>query len=374
MVEVAFGFAQARLSASRCGASLRKTKLSGGSRIIGPRMAVFGAVVGLLGALAIAGQAQTVTAYEQGRAAFDAHHYAEAVTLFAKAETEDGGRSDALLYEGKALTNLERYSEADSVLRQYLRRHADSSDALYMLGFVLNREDKPADSLKTYTAAARLVTPKSDDLKVVALDYVLLKDYPDAIRWMEQAVAFDPQNEEAWYGLGRCYYSQSRFPDAEKAFARALALNAQDVKAEENLGLAYEMDNHAQAAEAAYQKAVALANSDAHADEWAYLDYASFLLEHNRPADAVPLLERAVKLAPRCADCHGKLGRALASSGKPEQAIVELRQAVALAPKDPKLHFDLGRAYRAAGKMEEARAELALSAKLYGSKDSAGSQ
>lgn len=65
-------------------------------------------------------------------------------------------------------------------------------------------------------------------------------------------------------------------------------------------------------------------------------------------------------------------GRALTEVGKPDQAITELRQAVALAPKDPKLHYDLGRAYRAASRMDEARTELALSAKLYGSKDSAG--
>jgi Flp pilus assembly protein TadD len=359
------------------------------SRIIGPRMAGIFAVAGLTVSLALVsrslatlpfasltspGPPQAADAYQQGQTAFAAHRYAEAAGFFAQAETRNPGRSDALLMEAKSLANADRFAESEQALRAYLSQHAESSDATFMLGFVLNRENKPADSLKAYTQAARLATPKSDDLKVVALDYVLLDDYPDAIHWMERAVALDPRNEEAWYGLGRCYYSQSRFADAENAFRKALALNAQDVKAEANLGLAYEMDNCPNDAEHAYQAAVALANADPHTDEWPFLDYASFLLEHNRPADALPLLQRAVAVAPRCADCHGKLGRALTLSGKADAGVAELRRAVALSPKDPKLHYDLGRAYRAAGQMDRAKAEMDLSAKLYGAKDTAGPQ
>ncbi len=310
------------------------------------------------------------TPYARARAAFEAHHYAEAAPLFAQAAKEDP-RSDALLFEGKSLANVERFSEAEIALSAYAAEHPDSSDALYMLGFVLNRENKAADSLKTYTKAAQLSTPKSDDLKVVALDYVLLNDYPDAIRWMRQAVVFDPGNEQAWYGLGRCYYSQSQFKQAEEALGKALALDPGDLKAEANLGLAYEMDNRPQEAERAYRAATAMAANDPQTDQWPYLDYGSFLLEHDRPAEAVPLLERAVKVAPRCAECHGKLGRALSRTGHANDGIEELRTAVNLAPKDPRLHYDLGRAYREAGKMEEARAELAVSARLYGSKDAA---
>ncbi|HZZ40088.1 MAG TPA: tetratricopeptide repeat protein [Acidobacteriaceae bacterium] len=323
--------------------------------------------VAALGLTALSCWAQGGSAYERGHAAFDAQKYTEAAPLFAQAAKEQP-QSDALLFEGKALANVERYTEADSALRAYAVQHPNSPDALYMLGFVLNREDRPADSLKAYTRAAQLSSPKSDDLKVVAMDYVLLNDYPDAIRWMRQAVAFDPQNEQAWYGLGRCYYSQSEFKEAQQAFEKALGLAPQDVKAEENLGLAYEMGNRPQDAERAYKAAIALANGEAATDQWPYLDYGSFLLEHDRSAEAVPVLERAVKAAPQCADCHGKLGRALARTGHATEGIAELRVAVQLAPKDPRLHYDLGRAYRAAGKMDEARAELAVSAQLYGAK------
>ena len=38
------------------------------------------------------------------------------------------------------------------------------------------------------TKAAALQSPTGDDLKIVALDYVLLNDYSDAVRWLEKAV------------------------------------------------------------------------------------------------------------------------------------------------------------------------------------------
>ena len=85
--------------------------------------------------------------------------------------------SSASLYEqGRALADAKRYAEADAALIRYVAEHPDSADALYLLGYVQQREDKPADSLQTYTEAAKLRAPRSEDLANVALDYVLLKD------------------------------------------------------------------------------------------------------------------------------------------------------------------------------------------------------
>jgi len=32
---------------------------------------------------------------------------------------------------------------------------------------------------------------------------------PDAIKWLEKAVEAEPKNKEAWYFLGRAYYTKS---------------------------------------------------------------------------------------------------------------------------------------------------------------------
>lgn len=323
----------------------------------------------LVCAVGFSAAAQITGTYAQGVAAFNAHQYAKAVPLFARAEKESPGVTDALLYEGKCLANMGRFKEAEAALRAYTGRHPNSADALYMLGYVLNREDKPAESLKTYTTAAQFSKPGSNDLKIVATDYVLLDDYPDAIKWMRQAIDFDPKNESAWYGLGRCYYSQSSFGDAEQAFRYALKLNPADMRVHVNLALTLEMLNESSKANREYQSAIALANANPHTDQWPYLDYASFLLEEGRATDAIPLLEKAITIAPRCAKCHGKLGRALEATGKKEAAVTELEKAVALDPADAHLHYALGHAYKSAGMSEKAKKELAVAAQMYANKD-----
>jgi Flp pilus assembly protein TadD len=273
-----------------------------------------------------------------------------------------------LLYQGKALANLERFSEADAALTSYSRLHPNSADALFMLGFVQHRENKPRESLTTYTAAARIATPKGDDLKIVGLDYVLLNDYPDAIHWLRKAVEFDPEDVSAWYSLGRCYYTQSSFRDAEHAFQRVLTLEPKNVKAAENLALAFDAENRPTDADKAFATAVALAGEVPHTDEWPYLNYGSFLLDHDRASEAVPLLKKAAAIAPKCVACHEKLGRALALTGDAKSGIAELEQAAALSPGEAKLHYELGLAYRSAGMADRAKAEFATSEKLYGTK------
>jgi Flp pilus assembly protein TadD len=306
--------------------------------------------------------------YQQGRAAFDSSRWDEAAALMASAEAGNPGRSDALLYEGRALANAGRFAQADAVLRSYARQHPESSDALYLLGFVQQREDQPRDSLITYAAAAKLRTPRSQELTMVGLDYVLLKDYTDAIYWLEKAVALDSRNADAWYSLGRADYTQGRFPDAESALRKTLELTPKSIKAVENLGLTLDSENRPADAEGFFKQAVALASASPNPDEWPYLDYANFLLDHDRAAEAVPLLKKATGIDPKCAACHEKLGRALAANGDPKQGIVELEQAIALSPDDAHIHYELGLAYKQAGQMDKARVELAASARLYGTK------
>src|SRR6266850_5720098 len=95
--------------------------------------------------------AQNDDAYLRAMARFRAGDFANAIELFADAERNSPGATDALLYKSRALINLQRFSEADKELRQYLETHANSDDALYLLRFVLHRANKHQESLMVYT-------------------------------------------------------------------------------------------------------------------------------------------------------------------------------------------------------------------------------
>jgi tetratricopeptide (TPR) repeat protein len=251
-------------------------------------------------------------------------------------------------------------------LRASLEQNPKSIDTLYELALVLRQENKARESLTTYTRAAQIQKPNAAQLRSVALDYVLLDDYDDAVRWLRVALGMDPDNTEILYSLGRCLYTKNLFPEAERVYLRLLSLDSKNLKAEENLGLTYDAQNDPQHAEEALRTAAQWAKERGLQDPWPYLDLGIFLLDQSRAADAQPFLERAVKLDPKSAWAHEKLGMASTSNGNPTEGVRELQLAVGLAPNDPKAHFELGRAYRTAGQQEKARAEFDISKSLYG--------
>ena len=252
----------------------------------------------------------------------------------------------------------------ESDLRAALAKEPHSAELLYSLALVLRQEGKARESLDTYTHAASQRKPTPAELHSVALDYVLLNDYEDAIHWLELAAQMAPNDVDILYSLGRCYYSKDRFLDAGKMYARVLAIQPQHLKAEENLGLVFDATNHPDLAEPAFRKASSWANATG-TDEWPFLDLGSFLLDQDRPQEAVDPLRTAAQIKPNCAACHEKLGRALVATKDTAGGIAELERATQLDPNNPKTHFELGRALRQAGKAERAQQELLLSQRLY---------
>jgi tetratricopeptide (TPR) repeat protein len=323
------------------------------------------ALSGAVAALPVQAGLSSEDSYVLGRAAFARHDYGEAAALMAKAEAKHPAGTDALLFEGRALERLSRFGEADRVLHTFLESHPVSIEGLTELGVVEQRENQPSASLESFSAAARLRTPTAEDLRNVALDYVLLDDYPDAILWLQRVVRLDPQDVRGWYDLGRCYYTMNRFGEAESAFERAAALDPDGIKVQENLGLALDMEGRSEEAERAYRRAVELARKSQTAGEWPYLDYGVFLLSGDRAAEAVPLLASAAAANPQCAKCHEELGRALSESGRAEQGVEELKRAAELAPDDAKIRFELGQLYKRVGDSARAREQLGEAKRLY---------
>ncbi len=296
--------------------------------------------------------AQNDDAYLRAVARFRAGDFANAIELFTDAERNSPGATDALLYKSKALINLQRF-------RQYLKTHANSDDALYLLGFVLHRENKPEDSLKVYTKAAAIRQPAGDDLKIVGLNYVLLNDYSNAIKWLEKAVTFEPKNKDAWYYLGRAYYSQGLLPDATKAFSTVLQLSPRDPRAENNLGLILESQVKPDEALAGYRNAIAWQSETNQQSEQPYLNLGSLLLDQNRTEKAVAPLERAVHLAPSNSTCRLKLGTAYLRAKRLLEAQRELEEATRSDPENAAAHFQLARTYKQLKMNDRAKAEFA---------------
>ena len=301
---------------------------------------------------------QTEDAYEKAKAAFQSGQYLQAVSLFEDLESVEPGKTDALLYSAKASIHLLKFADAERALRRYLKVNPESANGYYLLGYVLNRENRPAESLEIYTRAAKITPPTGDDLKIVALDYELLNDNSEAIRWLERSVAMDPGNKEAWYYLGRAYYTATRIPEARAAFEHVLRLEPQDPRAENNLGLIFESGGKTDDALAAYRNAIAWQKDNAPSAEQPYLNLGSLLVTLDRAEEAISPLRKAVELAGTNSQCHLRLGTAYLHLNRLDEAQKELQEAVRLNPQDATAHYQLGRYYKQVKNMDAAKREF----------------
>lgn len=312
----------------------------------------------------------------------------------AKSQQIDLEKAELLVQKGQL-------SEAERIVRAGLKSSPQSAAGHFLLGYILFREiqahaeradpDPNAvyaapskslielreanakESLAEFTAGARYHTPSAFDLKIVAMDYVLLGDFIDADKWLTKSLEWNPSDSDGWYELGRTKYNENRFTEAIDAFKKCLAIDGRNVKAEENLALSYAGLGDDPQAIGAYQAAIDWQAGAARKDPEAYLGLGTLLLDQNRPKDAIPPLIQATQIAPSVSQGHELLGKAYVQANDLAKAQAEMEQAVKLSPEIPRLHYILGQVYRKEGLTAKAKAEFDRCAALQGTGSSAPS-
>jgi tetratricopeptide (TPR) repeat protein len=297
-----------------------------------------------------------------GKALMESEHYAALTGAHSAPETP--------LAEAKALLEMGKLTEAEQITRRYLEVRKNSADAHYLLGYILFKEQNARASLAEYTEGARYRTPGAAELEVVASDYVLLKDYPDADKWFTKAVEMNPKDVLGWYYLGRTKYNENRFEEAVAAFQQCLKLNPKDVKAEDNLGLSYEGLNRTEEAMAAYRNAIAWQADAPAKNPGPFLDLGSLLVDSDRLEESLPYLLEAARLDPGDYRTHRQLGKGYTRLNQLEKAQAELEKAVELAPQNAPVHFMLAQVYRKQGFLDKATLENDRYVALTGSSSS----
>jgi len=153
-----------------------------------------------------------------------------------------------------------------------------------------------------------------------------------------------------------------RFDEAQRAFERALQHATARDRARIHRAAALNLVGLGQPekAESQFQAAVRSYSDDASGTTDPRVDYGAFLVRQGRSAEALRLLEEAIKVKPGSARAHAELGKALLDAGRTEAAAESLRRALALDPSAWAARLILGRAYLQLGRAQEAERELAL--------------
>jgi tetratricopeptide (TPR) repeat protein len=261
------------------------------------------------------------------------------------------------LSEARFLVESGKLTEAEQVTRLYLQSHINSADAHFLLGYILFKQRRAEASLAEYTEGAKYRVPGAPELAAVAGDYVLLNDYADADKWFTKSVEWDPGNFQTLYYLARTKYNENRFEEAVAVFKQCLKLDPKNIKAEDNLGLSYQGLGKMDQALSAYQTAISWETGAVVRDSGPYIDMGSLLVDSGRPAEAVPYLLEAVRIAPQEVRGRRELGKAYLHLNQLESAQAELERSIELAPSNAPTHFVLAQVYRKRGLRDKAEAE-----------------
>jgi len=193
-----------------------------------------------------------------------------------------------------------------------------------------------------------------------------IEDNNLARRMVEEAIAMCPENPMGYVHLGMVYHfdywlgnTKSPRETLEKAIElaqKALAMDDSIADAHGLLCVLYAHHKEYDKAIAEGERAVALNPGGT----YGLAMYGDCLNWAGRPEEAIPLLQKAIRLTPfGSPGLYRELGLALRMTGRFEEAVSAYKKGLQMAPDNLLAHIQLTATYSMMGREKEARAEAA---------------
>jgi len=192
-------------------------------------------------------------------------------------------------------------------------------------------------------------------------------DYSAAARALEQYVARNKNDAEAYFLLGLTYFNTGKYTEARAAFQQAMTLDPDRAGAvHHNLGALAYQTGELETATQEFNAALAIDPNDP--DSHYQLGATYLVMAVPLTVDAAPdadvlskaevEFQHALQLAPEKPEALVGLGNVYLLQNRFEEAVTVLAQAVKARPQMSEALFALGRAYAATEQPELARTTL----------------
>lgn len=230
-----------------------------------------------------------------------------------------------------ALYALDRLPEAAAACRRALQLQPKLARARCNLAQFLYNLGQVPEAIGEFRQALRdqpdLVEAHNNLGNVLRI----LGNLPEAAAEFHEAIRLDPRDPEIHYNLGQVFKKQGKWTEALEAFQETIRLQPDMAQAHVELGGMLYKQGKRPEAEAAFRQALKLAPKDG----WT-LNLLAWLFATaqdpglQRPAEAVALAQRAVKLKPANPDYWNTLGVAHYRQGDIKGAIEALTKSLGL--------------------------------------------
>ncbi len=162
-----------------------------------------------------------------------------------------------------------------------------------------------------------------------------------------------PSSMETHELKARIESKRRQYLEAAKEWREALKFSPGNSYLQKQLAISLYQSGDLQGAQALLQ---GLLKREPDSPELNYL-LGDTVLNSQKPQEAIPYLEKAVKSDPQMLPAQRSLGLAYLQTGQTEKAILHLKAALPI-DQDGSVHYQLGRAYQAHGEREQASSML----------------
>lgn len=305
-----------------------------------------------------------------GLSLFLQRKYVEAIHDFDVALKLKPELANAKLFLGISHFKLNHSDPALSNLRQYASERPGDGEGQYYLGLAYLAVNKYSEA-ETALLAARSINPGNIDvlyhltqiyLGQAAEDPsqrdLLARRYHDAV---EEIAAIDPESYRLAQLRAGFYEVDGKKADAIRELETVLKQNPRSRGLHYTLGCLY-----TEARE--YVKALAQFEAELKLDSpypRTYLQLGHVYLALEKPAEALPVLERALKIEPESSGLVWvDIGRAYRLENRADEAARAFEQAIALGQAKASVYYQLAVAAKKSGNLTKSREALEMSQRL----------
>lgn len=269
----------------------------------------------------------------------------------------------ATAFGGTLLEKSNDYIKSDSVkakifidssikvLEHSIRIYPENSQAWLLYGNALYAKTRDAlQAIPIYRTCLGLRQNYFDALYNIGILHLNMKQEDSAEVYLRAALNASPTHKEVRETLGKIYAKSGRTQEA-------LSLTSGNVSSLGELALEAKEGGNYQEAVSLAQQALAQNPSDANANFVVGICYGRFM---NRLPEAIPYLEKAVKLSPENGYWLEDLAVAYGMTGQTQKTIPILEQVIQLRPNDPAGYQNLATSYNLLGDKKKASYYLEL--------------
>ena len=285
-------------------------------------------------------------------------HYPQAIAFYRRAMALSPSMPGLRLIMGLALFKDGQYQQAIQDLTPLLSEAASNVEEtqrltvlIGMAHYGLGENAAAVPFLKDASARDPQNLPL---LSTLAHSCLLSQQYECVLDSYHEMVALNADSAEAEMLVGEALDEMKDSAGAIREFRAAIAANPKEPNA--HFGLGYLLWTQKQYEEAAQEFQSELDNTPDYTQALLYL--ADSEIQMNKIDDAGVILQKLARSNPKLFMARLDLGIVYSENGRNEDALRELKAAEWLKPSDLNVHWRLGRLYRTMGKVAESKAEI----------------